>query len=58
MQEYEESQEPGVVGKDMKHASADKQVSGQAMYVDDLPRLHNELYGAIVPSSKAHAIIK
>lgn len=35
-----------------------KQVTGEARYTDDIPLYHNELYGAMVLSTKAHAKIK
>ncbi|XP_039429165.1 xanthine dehydrogenase [Culex pipiens pallens] len=37
------------------HASAFKQVTGEAVYCDDIPKYSNELYLALVISSKAHA---
>ena len=39
------------------HLSGVKQVTGEALYVDDLPKLSNELYGAIVGSAHASAQI-
>ena len=39
----------------LKHSSADKQATGEAVYVDDIPKLENELYGGFVISQKAHA---
>jgi xanthine dehydrogenase/oxidase len=39
------------------HLSGMKQVTGEALYVDDLPKLENELYGAIVGSAHASAKI-
>ncbi len=39
------------------HASAFKQVTGEAIYCDDIPRVENELYLALVLSKKAHARI-
>lgn len=39
------------------HASAYKQVTGEAIYCDDIPRFSNELYLAFVYSTKAHAKI-
>ena len=41
----------------LKHKSADKQTTGEAVYVDDIPRMKNELYLAFVLSSKARAKI-
>lgn len=57
IQTFQESDSTGVVGKSIVHASAMKQVTGEAMYVDDMPKLANELYGVIVQSSEAHAKI-
>ncbi|XP_058453395.1 xanthine dehydrogenase [Malaya genurostris] len=37
------------------HASAFKQVTGEAVYCDDIPKYCNELYLALVTSTKAHA---
>lgn len=39
------------------HASAFKQATGEAVYCDDIPRHNNELYLALVLSTKAHAKI-
>ncbi|KAF9163837.1 hypothetical protein DFQ27_002984 [Actinomortierella ambigua] len=47
--------ETEIVNKSVAHVAAMKQVTGEAMYVDDMPKLHNELYGALVMSSKGHA---
>lgn len=53
-----DSQLPGdPVGKPMVHASAFKQATGEAVYCDDLPKFENELYLALVLSTKAHAKI-
>ena len=41
----------------LKHKSADKQATGEAVYVDDIPSMKNELHLAFVLSSKAHAKI-
>jgi len=46
-----------VVGKPIVHLSGLKQASGEAVYVDDMPRFENELYLALVMSTKAHAKI-
>ncbi|CAG8450196.1 3393_t:CDS:10 [Diversispora eburnea] len=46
-----------IVGKSIPAISALKQVTGEAIYVDDLPKQHGELYGALVLSQKAHAKI-
>lgn len=37
------------------HASAFKQVTGEAVYCDDIPKYSNELYLTLVTSTKAHA---
>lgn len=39
------------------HASAFKQATGEAIYCDDIPKHENELYLALVLSTKAHAKI-
>ncbi|XP_049426562.1 xanthine dehydrogenase/oxidase [Epinephelus fuscoguttatus] len=46
-----------VVGRPMMHLSALKQATGEAIYCDDMPQYENELYLALVTSSKAHAHI-
>uniref|UniRef100_A0A667YLH0 Xanthine dehydrogenase/oxidase n=1 Tax=Myripristis murdjan TaxID=586833 RepID=A0A667YLH0_9TELE len=46
-----------VVGRPMMHLSALKQATGEAVYCDDMPLFENELYLALVTSSKAHARI-
>ncbi|ORX63815.1 putative xanthine dehydrogenase HxA [Basidiobolus meristosporus CBS 931.73] len=46
-----------VVGKGVAHLSALKQVTGEAIYVDDMPSYSGELYGALVTSKKARAKI-
>ncbi|KAL3874743.1 hypothetical protein ACJMK2_037714, partial [Sinanodonta woodiana] len=45
------------VGRAIPHASAIKHVTGEAIYVDDMPRFENELYLAFVLSTKSHADI-
>ncbi|KAM3585325.1 uncharacterized protein V6R79_014495 [Siganus canaliculatus] len=45
------------VGRPMMHLSALKQATGEAIYCDDVPLYENELYLALVTSSKAHAHI-
>lgn len=47
--------EQSVVGKQIPHLSALKQTTGEAEYIDDMPRQHRELFGAMVLSSRAHA---
>lgn len=43
------------LGQPQVHASAFKQATGEAVYIDDMPRFNNELYMAYVLSTKAHA---
>eukprot|EP01137_Pigoraptor_chileana_P018502 Opistho-2@78082 len=45
------------VGESMAHLSAAKQATGEAIYVDDISPLSNELHAAIVISERAHADI-
>ncbi|KAF2187174.1 hypothetical protein K469DRAFT_705737 [Zopfia rhizophila CBS 207.26] len=47
--------EQRVVGKQVPHLSALKQCTGEAEYIDDMPRQDRELFGGLVLSSKAHA---
>ena len=47
----------GGVGRSKKHESADKQVAGEAIYVDDRPSLRGELHAAVGQSTQAHATI-
>lgn len=49
--------EQRVLGKGVPHVAAMKQVTGEAQYTDDIPKHHNELYGSLVLSTKAHAKI-
>ena len=56
-QVYDEATGSTIIGKSITHLSAVKQVTGEAMYVDDLPKVHRELYAGIVGSSFAHAKI-
>ena len=49
--------ELGGVGRAIKHESADKQVAGEALYVDDRPALRGELHAAVGQSEQAHATI-
>ncbi|KAL8290642.1 hypothetical protein RQP46_002900 [Phenoliferia psychrophenolica] len=46
-----------VVGKQEPHASGLKHVTGEAVYIDDMPKVGNEGYGALVLAKKAHAKI-
>ncbi|XP_038153656.1 xanthine dehydrogenase/oxidase [Cyprinodon tularosa] len=46
-----------VVGRPIMHLSALKQATGEAIYCDDIPLYENELYLAMITSTKAHARI-
>ncbi|NXP68080.1 AOXA oxidase, partial [Chloropsis cyanopogon] len=45
------------VGRPIMHQSGIKHATGEAVYVDDLPSVHGELFLAAVTSSRAHAKI-
>lgn len=45
------------VGESLMHKSADLQVTGEAIYVDDIPAPSNALYAVLVTSQRAHARI-
>ena len=49
-------QEPGLggVGRSKKHESADKHVSGEAVYIDDRPELRGQLHAAVGQLSLIH----
>lgn len=47
----------GKIGKDQKHESADKHVTGDAIYIDDMLELAGTLHMAVGQSSEAHAEI-
>ncbi|XP_033106622.1 xanthine dehydrogenase/oxidase-like [Anneissia japonica] len=58
-QEVSDEQSLGdIVGRPIVHSSAYKQATGEAVYVDDMVPLENELYIAFIYSTKAHAEIK
>uniref|UniRef100_A0A8D0ANI5 Xanthine dehydrogenase n=1 Tax=Sander lucioperca TaxID=283035 RepID=A0A8D0ANI5_SANLU len=57
VQIYQVNTVDDVVGRPMMHLSALKQATGEAVYCDDVPLYENELYLALVTSSKAHAHI-
>uniref|UniRef100_K3WID5 Xanthine dehydrogenase n=1 Tax=Globisporangium ultimum (strain ATCC 200006 / CBS 805.95 / DAOM BR144) TaxID=431595 RepID=K3WID5_GLOUD len=46
------------VGDPLMHKSAYLQVSGEAVYTDDIPNMSDTLHGALVLSTCAHGIIK
>uniref|UniRef100_A0A1Y1M1D6 Xanthine dehydrogenase n=1 Tax=Photinus pyralis TaxID=7054 RepID=A0A1Y1M1D6_PHOPY len=45
------------VGKPIQHKSGFKQATGEAVYLDDIPTYSNELYLALVTSTRSHANI-
>ncbi|GAA4650185.1 xanthine dehydrogenase molybdopterin binding subunit [Kistimonas scapharcae] len=47
----------GVSGQRIHHDSAEKHVTGQAAYTDDIPELANTLFAAVGQSQEAHALI-
>ncbi|KAI8823035.1 xanthine dehydrogenase/oxidase [Fimicolochytrium jonesii] len=48
----------GAVGSSIPHLAALKQVTGEAAYLDDIPRLANECYAGLVLSTEANAAIE
>lgn len=46
-----------LIGRPIVHASAFKQATGEAIYCDDMPKYAEELYLALVLSTRAHAKI-
>ncbi|XP_008144698.2 aldehyde oxidase 4-like isoform X1 [Eptesicus fuscus] len=52
---YQPPQDP--VGHPMMHQSAIKHATGEAVYVDDMPPVAQELFLAVVTSTRAHAKI-
>jgi len=46
------------VGRPTRHDSAQKHVTGGAVYIDDMPELPGTLHGALLLSPKAHARIR
>ena len=48
----------GGVGRSKKHESADKHVSGEALYIDDRPNLQGQLHAAAGQSTIAHGRIQ
>ena len=51
------SSDTDTVGQPVMHLSAPLQATGEACYLDDIPKLQGELYAAVVTSSRAHAKI-
>ncbi|CAG8551090.1 15786_t:CDS:10 [Acaulospora morrowiae] len=50
-------EEKKIVGSTIPHTSAMKQVTGEAIYTDDMPKFCGELYGTLVLSKVARAKI-
>lgn len=48
----------GQTGQNIQHESAEKHVTGKAVYVDDMPEYPNQLHIAVGGSAHAHAKIK
>lgn len=57
-QQYEPGPEGLTVGHPHVHLSGLKHATGEAIFVDDLPPLRGELYGAPVLSTIAHGLIR
>lgn len=51
------SHENKVIGKPLPHLTALNQATGEAIYVDDMPRTELESYGFMVTSQRPHANI-
>ncbi|KAI8999995.1 Molybdopterin-binding domain of aldehyde dehydrogenase-domain-containing protein [Gaertneriomyces semiglobifer] len=48
----------GAVGTSIPHLAALKQVTGEAVYIDDIPKYANECYAGLVQSAEANAAIE
>ena len=55
---YEKRPASDIVGQPALHSSAKRQVSGEAVYVDDIPSRPGELFAALVVSDRPHARVK
>lgn len=53
----EDQEANDLIGRTIVHASAFKQVTGEAVYCDDMPIYNEELYLSLVISTRAHARI-
>ncbi|KAJ1566853.1 hypothetical protein HK096_000180 [Nowakowskiella sp. JEL0078] len=53
----QEAEKGAIVGESVMHLSALKQVTGEALYIDDIPKQAIEYYACFVPSTEAHAKI-
>ena len=58
IQYYSETGSSDIVGTPTQHASAELQASGEAKYVDDIPKPIGTLHAALIVSEKPHAVIK
>ena len=45
------------VGKPLKHSSADEHATGEAKYIDDMPKMQHEVFLGFVMSTVAHGNI-
>lgn len=54
---FEARDDDRVVGQTLKHLSGAKHATGEAVYVDDMPKFTNESYLGLVLSTRAHAEI-
>ncbi|KAJ1937885.1 hypothetical protein FBU59_004619 [Linderina macrospora] len=50
-------EEKAIIGKGEPHLSALKHTTGEAVYTDDMPPVHGELFVALVLSTRSHARI-
>ncbi|KAG7171465.1 Indole-3-acetaldehyde oxidase-like [Homarus americanus] len=57
-QDFDMNQDTWPVGKGIPKLESTTQISGEAVYLDDIPLLHNELHGAFIQSTVANAKIK
>jgi xanthine dehydrogenase/oxidase len=55
LQYYSPTPDVDVVSQPYRHAAADMQVTGEAIYVDDMPLPPKTLHAAMIVSSKPHA---
>lgn len=58
IQYFSETGSCDIVGTPIQHASAELQASGEAKYVDDIPKSVGTLHAALIVSEKPHAVIK
>ncbi|KAJ3287637.1 hypothetical protein HK104_008503 [Borealophlyctis nickersoniae] len=56
-QEYVEGAKGDVIGESLPHLAALKQATGEAVYVDDMPKVAGECYAGLVVSTVGHAKI-